>query len=71
MYELTEKMERAVQTVESLIENLPMQYRLMCLPFLPQCRQLLTNIPDEELVKLLDAIRAKLDYIENGDPADV
>ena len=66
MSELTPKMQRAVETVESLVNILPATQRMMCLAFLPQCRQLLTNIPDEELTNLLNVIRSRLEYIENG-----
>ena len=66
MSELTTKNERLLETVETMLELLPMQYRMMCLPFLPNFRQLLTNIPAEEIDSLIEKVRCKLDYIERG-----
>jgi len=52
--------------VEKLLDLLPPPQKLMVTAFMPQCRQSLTNIPDEEIEKVISVIRNHLDYIENG-----
>ena len=67
MSELTPKKQRTMEMVEKLLEVLPMQYKMMCMGFMPQCRRLLTDIPDEEIDRLIQNIREKLDYVSGGD----
>ena len=66
MYELTPKKQRAMETMEKLLNLLPPPQKLMVTAFMPQCRQSLTNIPDEDIDRLIGVVRDHIDYIENG-----
>ena len=67
MLELTPTKQRTLETVEALVNQLPPTQKMMVTAFMPQCRHLLINIEDENIIDILNLIRAKLDYIEGGE----
>lgn len=58
--------ERAFQTVEELTSLVPPQIMLIVRPFLNQFQPSFEKMDEDEIIKVLDMIQLKIDYVRNG-----
>ena len=58
--------ERAFQTVEELTSLVPPQIMLIVRPFLNQFQPSFEKMDEDEIIKVLDMIQTKIDYVRNG-----
>lgn len=60
------KKSRIMETVEMIINQLPPQNKLIILPFFPQFRAWLDEMPEENIDSFINEVKKRIDYIEYG-----